>query len=545
MDKSAENFSEIILSCIDRFAPSQTRYVPKNNKSWVTNEVKKVANKKASAYRTYIQNPTEENKIKYNSLRNKSNALNRKSFRRFWRSKLNTTDSHKYHKAVAAYLGKHKNVTLPDDINEKKAQDMNNFFVNIGPNLSDKIEVADPISLENVDYSMFFPSIKETEIEQIITELPNKLSSGCDCINTAIVKLCKPIITPWLTNFFNTCYTNGCYPKYLKIAKVFPIHKGGLQDEYGNYRPISLLSTLSKIFEKTIHIRLSSYLENCKLLSTNQYGFRSKLSTVKAVLDLTEEVRNLRDQKKKDVMLVLLDLKKAFNTVNHVILIDKLDRYGVRGKSLEILRSYLSNRKQYVVLNQFKSELKDVLCGVPQGSVLGPLLFLIYINDLPRIVRNCRLTLFADDTSVIKNKNASLDDFQEDLNRIDNWMKFNKLTVEGSKSKLLIFSKSKADAIYFADTCLQPVASCKYLGIELDNKLSFKDHIETIRKKLTRFCRVAYRLRNVMTISQMVMYYKTYVQPCVQYGVLVYGAVCKIKLTVIISHPPAVSCIPL
>ena len=141
----------------------------------MTNEVKKVANKKAFAYRTYIQNPTEDNKIKYNSLRNKSNALNRKSFRRFWRSKLNTIDSHKYHKAVAAYLGKHKNVTLPDDINEKKAQDMNNFFVNIGPNLSDKIGVADPISLENVDYSMFFPSIKETEIEQIITELPNKL----------------------------------------------------------------------------------------------------------------------------------------------------------------------------------------------------------------------------------------------------------------------------------------------------------------------------------------------------------------------------------
>ena len=112
-------------------------------------------------------------------------------------------------------------------------------------------------------------------------------------------------------------------------------------------------------------------------------------------------------------------------------------------------------------------------------------------------------------------------------------MKFNKLTVKGSKSKLLIFSKSKADAIYFADTCLQPVASCKYLGIELDNKLSFKDHIEIKRKKLTRFCGVAYRLRNVMTISQMVMYYKTYVQPCVQYGVLVYGAVCKSALDVI------------
>ena len=258
-----------------------------------------------------------------------------------------------------------------------------------------------------------------------------------------------------------------------------------------------------------MHFRLTSYLENCKLLSTNQYGFRSKLSTVKALLDLTEEVCNLRDQKNKDVMLVLLDLKKAFDTVNHAILIDKLERYGVRGKSLEVLRSYLSNRKQYFVLNQFKSELKDILCGVPQGSVLGPLLFLIYINDLPRIVRNCRLTLFAHDTSVIKNKNASLDDFQEDLNRIDNWMKFNKLTLEGSKSKLLIFSKSKADAIYFADTCLQPVASCKYLCMELDNKLSFKDHIEIIGKKLTRFCGVAYWLRNVMTISQMVMYYKT------------------------------------
>ena len=163
--------------------------------------------------------------------------------------------------------------------------------------------------------------------------------------------------------------------------------------------------------------------------------------------------------------------------------------------------------------------------GVPQGSVLGPLLFLIYINDLPSVVNKSTINLFADDTSITKNSNSSLVDFQNDLNCVDKWMRSNKLTVEPSKSKLIVFKKRKnIGELRFAGKKLKRVQHGKYLGIRIDDKLNFKEHISYVRSKLVKFCGSAYRLRQVLNLKQLLQYYKRYVQPVIQYGLLIYGA---------------------
>ena len=184
----------------------------------------------------------------------------------------------------------------------------------------------------------------------------------------------------WLSKLVNACFENGYFPDILKTAKVIPLHKKDSKLHHLNYRPISLLSVFSKIYEKLIYSRIYSYLVKRDLIFSKQFGFRIGFSTNHAVISITEYIRDLLDQG-EFACGVFIDLEKAFDTVHHDILCDKLKYYGLRGKVNELLKSYLSNRKQFVTINGFDSEVKDIKCGVPQGSSLGPLLFLLYIND--------------------------------------------------------------------------------------------------------------------------------------------------------------------
>ena len=188
-------------------------------------------------------------------------------------------------------------------------------------------------------------------------------------------------------------------PDALKISEVIPIHKGGSTEEINNYRPISLLSIFDRIIEKLTHARMYEFLQEHNILCQNQVGFRKNNSTTSALIEITEKIKETIDNKKYGCG-IFMDLCKAFDTVNHDILLKKLEHYGIRGNALEWFRSYLTNRKQYVSLNGECSESKHITCGVPQGSCLGPLLFLIYINDLSNISEVLHFYLFADDTNI-------------------------------------------------------------------------------------------------------------------------------------------------
>ena len=261
---------------------------------------------------------------------------------------------------------------------------------------------------------------------------------------------------------------------------------------------------LSKVFEKVLHKRITTFVEKHSVLSSTQYSFRANYSPEHAVLDVVSTCYN-NISNKQYTGLIMLDLKKAFDSVTHTILLSKLDHYGIRGNAHKLLSSYLRNRRQYVNINNVYSDTQSINYGVPQGSILGPLLFLLYINDLENSVNNTT-RLFADDTCIIANSSTILELEQHlnlELNNIASWISANKLTLNPAKSFALIVSpNSKNNSITINlsyQQCKIEVVDCvKYLGIHLDNKLQFKQHIKMLETKLSRLLGVLYKTKSFL-----------------------------------------------
>ena len=279
----------------------------------------------------------------------------------------------------------------------------NNHFSSIGANLAKDIPPAtnsfsDYLGPPNQN-SIFFAPTYNQEVIDIVSGLKNKKSPGFDEINNFILKsVINSIVAP-LVHIFNLSLETGTVPNQMKIAKVIPLFKKGDNLDVGNYRPISLLSTLSKILERIVYVRTENFLSMHNILSDVQFGFREKHNTTHALMNFVNKVVNALD-KSNHLVGIFLDYSKAFDTINHEILLKKISHYGVRGKALEWFRSYLFNRQQYVFVKGHNSNLQYVNCGVPQGSLLGSLLFTIYINDFCRSSKILSLILFADDSTL-------------------------------------------------------------------------------------------------------------------------------------------------
>ena len=381
------------------------------------------------------------------------------------------------------------------------ANEFNTFFAGVGPKLADEIGQSD-IAFETFlskrnENSLRFSRISEIDILYTCRQLKPKLSSGADFISTKLLKEIAPLIITPLHYLINLYFETGFVPSELKLAKIVPVYKDGNCHEFTNYRPISLLSSLSKLLEKIVYRQLYRFLNINEILYKHQYGFRAGHNTSHPVLHLTNKIYNALNQKPSSKTLtIFIDLKKAFDTVDHNILLQKLSHYGIRDTANLWFKNYLNDREQFVSVHGRDSERIKVRCGVPQGSVLGPILFLLFINDLPNATDFLTL-LFADDTTFQvsgQDLGQLFDHANLELQKSTVWFKANKLTLNVKKTKFMMFSDKNLDIgtniLKIGNQTIEQIGTnCeekyfKFVGHVLDDKLSWDGHIEHIAKKL-------------------------------------------------------------
>ena len=370
-------------------------------------------------------------------------------------------------------------------------------------------------TVDNPD-SMFLSPVTSVEVDSYISQMDNNKSIGPCSIPVPLLKILKTYISPLISSLINDSFLCGIFPSKLKLAKVTPVFKKGSRQDKDNYRPISVLSIFSKIFEKAMFKRLYGYLESCNILYSLQFGFRQKCLTNHALIQITETIRNSIDNNEFGCG-IFIDLKKAFDTVSHSILLSKLNHYGVRGKAYDWFHSYLSNREQFVCINGHNSDSLFITCGVPQGSILGPLLFLLYINDLPNTSKLLSFHLFPDDTNIYcshKNLNDLELILNQELHAVAEWMKSNRLArLKPYKSLNLI-----VDGVN-----IQEVSMVKYLGVTFDSNLTWKNHVNELCLKLLKTVGIFSKLRYYVNVDILIMLYYSLIYPFLTYGIQVWG----------------------
>jgi hypothetical protein len=453
-------------------------------------------------------------------------------------------------------------------ITEKKAiaDGFNDFFVNIGPNLAKQIPENNKDPLEyirkDIANSMYMHDVEADEIKKVISSL-NTGSPGWDDIHAKVLKSSFHLHIVPLLHIVNLSFTQGIFPNELKIARVVPIYKNGNNILFNNYRPVSVLPVFSKVFERLMYSRLLSFIQKHDILYKYQFGFREGHNTNMALIILVDKIMNALDNG-EIVLGIFLDFSKAFDTVNIDILLRKLFKYGVRGVCLDWFKSYFSNRKQFVTFNNFNSTRKDIICGVPQGSILGPLLFLLYVNDMVNVSNILFSILFADDTNLFltgKNLSATINNMNKELEKVVDWLSVNKLSLNIKKTNYMVFNTGKKclttdKNVSINGQLIAKVESTKFLGVIIDSKMTWSEHIQYIKGKISRSIGMLYKARKVFSSCTLNTLYYSLIYPYLTYCIEVWGKASNIYLSsiyklqkrvvrIIVSAPYAAHTLPI
>ena len=425
------------------------------------------------------------------------------------------------------------------------ADKFNEYFTEIGPKLAKSIDTANKAPFNHYlttscAASFNFVYTKPDDIEKIIRNLKPKSSAGYDNISTKLLKEIENVISRPLSIIINQSLCTGIFPDKLKIAKVIPLYKKDDVRSFGNYRPISLLSSISKIFERVAFNQLYDYLTSNGLLYESQYGFRKLHSTELAALEFTDRISQEMDAKKIPFS-IFLDLSKAFDTLDHKVLLTKLHYYGIRDITLNWFRSYLTKRTQYVDCNGVSSSVREIETGVPQGSILGPLLFIIYMNDIHTVSDNLNFILYADDTtlsspmcSFTRGCNDNIEQIStsinSELNKIADWLVVNKLSLNVQKTKFMIFhyrqrviTENDIPCLVINNTLIERVTEFNFLGLTVNEYMNWNSHVQKIANKISRTLGVMNRLKRYLPISAMKLMYDSLILSHLQFGITNWG----------------------
>lgn len=473
-----------------------------------------------------------EEKKKYNDELIITSENKSKTMWQIINSKNNKSNSNK--NIDELHLENGKIITSPEEM----SLNLNEYFVTIAKKLISELKSSHQKGYPStyINKTMYVYPTTANEVKEVIFSLKNKQSTGEDNIsNKLLKKICHFILDP-LTHVINDSLINGVFPKKLKMAVVIPVYKKGDPCSMVNYRPISLLSTFAKVFEIIMCRRLSNFLTKNNILTDTQHGFRTGRSTTTAIFSFISHLLQAVDE--GNIALgIFLDLSKAFDCVNHTILLSKLENYGIRGTAYNWFQSYLLHREQKVtILKQgikYKSPSKPITVGVPQGSILGPLLFILYINELPNVVgcESLSLTNYADDTNIlITGKNFEDVARVNDINftKICNWFQDNSLILNISKTNCLTFRHSRNSYNYPTTLKLnkeniEMASSTKFLGIIIDEHLNWQSHIQELGIKLSKSCYALKELKKIVSQDTLLAAYYGNFYSIMKYGIIFWG----------------------
>lgn len=428
---------------------------------------------------------------------------------------------------------------------EDKANAFNEFFVNIGKRLAGEINrspIDSDLKSQRFNASIFLRPVDENELVSAISSLKNSTSPGPDGIASSLIKQVHLYILKPLAHIVNLCFSSGTVPIEWKESHVSCVYKSGDKSLLTNYRPISVINNFSKIFEKCLKSRLTSFFEENDILGSRQFGFRENVSTTDAIQVLVEGIiRSLDDNKK--VLTVFLDLAKAFDTVDHHLLFERLDEVGIRGVALNLIKNYLSGRIQRVKMGDVLSKPLQIDIGIPQGTVLGPILFLVFIGWVLR-VSDLDMIAYADD-SVLIFKGDSWDEVRRcavnGLRKIHRLLSHCLLSLNLCKTKFMTFSLREPDQPQYRlihlhkDQCnqlgcecpvIEKTVSIKYLGVTIDQHLRWSEHALYLVKRLKKLFYIFYNIRYVLSAKECFKIYEAIVLSILRYGVVVWGSMC-------------------
>ena len=550
INSATETLLRIIQDTAESHAPMVEMNLKnkKKNIPWFTKDLKEMITSKNELLQDFYSHGLQSYKTRIKILSNKITQLKRSLKEKFLVEKLEEgrNDSRKCWNLLNAVTNraKVKEAIEPDMMTQAKADTYNRFFATIGTEIQKKLGVnVQPNTLDHTfaDNQPQFEFVAEHRItiEKLIDNIRIDVATGNDNIGARLLKDIKLTISPVLAKIINKGYILKTFPDCMKEANIKVIHKKESTEEISNYRPISILPTISKVFERAAVNQLVKYLEENKLLSPNQHAYRKHHSTVTCLFEAINHIQRMLDNKRWTAV-ASLDLSKAFDSISHQLILQKLSKLGLHRNSIAWIQSYLTNRKQVTKFKQFTSKEEIVSSGVPQGSILGPLLFLCFTNDLFKAFKeDCKIVAYADDTQLIVNA-RNLHQLKQKIENVitaaQKWYRENSMKNNIGKTEVLVFNtnKRKNDKIKIEvidegkPVKIESKYSIKILGVTIDSELNWSNQVNTVKKKAFNITRNIHRVSHLLPRKYRINLYNAIISPQFSYADIIWGG-CRQK----------------